>query len=1167
MKLNQIFAKPVDRVIEGVIKADDLSSLRTEVEEYVLTNEVSKRLETFLEAYTNYTGANGAWISGFFGSGKSHLLKILSMLLENYPIEGDPMVDLFLGKCRDNEILKGSIKKSVEIPSKSILFNIDQKADVINKNQTDALLTVFMKVFDEMCGYYGKLGFIAKFERDLDKRGIYQQFKDEYQAVAGKLWTSGREEIAFELKNVDTALSHISETSLETSAGIIEHYRKTYTLSIEDFALLVKEYIDKHGSSFRLNFFVDEVGQFIANNTKLMTNLQTIAESLATKCGGRSWIIVTAQEDLEKVIGQVNASQANDFSKIQDRFKTRMKLTSQNVDEVIEKRLLAKTEQGGQILSRLHENHKENLETLFKFSDGSQTYANYRNVDKFNNSIPFVPYQFTLFQQAIQGISEHNAFEGRHSSVGERSMLAVFQDVARHLSEFEVGQLATFDLMFEGISKAVKSQIQSSINIAEKNLDNRFAVRVLKALFLVKYIKSFKATVHNISILMTDSFDVDLNQLHKQVQEALDILYLQTYIQRTGEIYEYLTSDEKDIEAEIKNTSVDTSDLMDYLHNLVFNRVIREKKITFDDYRQDYPFTQLVDDTAYGKTYETAIRLISPFNSNFDSQAVLLAQSMGRDELLVIMPSDERLMQDLYMYKRTEKYIQQNSAISQQDVKQRIMMEKASQNQERAKQLETRVKALLVEARLFSMGSELTVPSTDAASRIMRAFQDVIRKTFPNLSMLHGVAYSEVDISSHLIINPGLFSGDSTMLNEAEQEILHIIQNNTRSGVSTTIKKITDTFEKKPYGWSLAAVQCTLARLYAHGKVEFRKGGAILENNSLVHALKNTQDHPSTILEPQVEFSAAQVRRLKEFFEDYFDRPPQAAEAREIGRETGAELNQQLQQLKMLLESRGQYPFLGELSQPILDLTEVAGKSYNYYLTEFTSKMEAFLDNKEKTITPILAFWNGPQKKVYEDLMKFLGKEQENFDALQSEDTRSFQEKLHDPHIFQGGRLNQVKNLMDDLRARLADALQREKELAVKTLEEARTKTEGMTDYQKLSGEEKTSVQVEFTTLVDQIKAQALIAKVRDIKNRFTSTGYPSILTNVANLANPPKPPASGGGALSVREGPIEVISQNSIPIHYDKPILENEQDLDHYLDVLRKAYLEKIHQGKRIQV
>jgi hypothetical protein len=65
--LREIFEKPVNRPIEGVIKADDDASLRIELEEYVLTNEIKKQIERFLDAYNNYTTANGVWISGSSG--------------------------------------------------------------------------------------------------------------------------------------------------------------------------------------------------------------------------------------------------------------------------------------------------------------------------------------------------------------------------------------------------------------------------------------------------------------------------------------------------------------------------------------------------------------------------------------------------------------------------------------------------------------------------------------------------------------------------------------------------------------------------------------------------------------------------------------------------------------------------------------------------------------------------------------------------------------------------------------------------------------------------------------------------------------------------------------------------------------------------------------------
>lgn len=569
--LRDIFAKPIDRAIEGVIKADDDASLRLEVEEYVLTNEVEKRLESFLDAYNNYEGANGVWVSGFFGSGKSHLLKMLALLLEDREVDGASTLDLFLPKCGDNEILRGDIKRAVAIPSKSVLFNIDQKADVISKTQIDALLAVFVKVFDEMCGYYGKQGHIAQFERDLDGRGLYAGFKQAYEKIADRAWETGREQALLESKNIANAYAEVTGGDATDATGILDKYRSEYRVSIEDFAEKVQAHLDQQPKDFRLNFYVDEVGQYIADNVKLMTNLQTIAESLATKCRGRAWVIVTAQEDMNTVVGEMTQQQGNDFSKIQARFANRMKLTSADVAEVIQKRLLAKNDHGVAQLSDTYHAEVNNFKTLFGFADGSQTYRNFQDRDHFIHSYPFIPYQFPLFQAAIQNLSQHSAFEGKHSSVGERSMLGVFQQVAVQIGDRPVGQLATFDLMFEGIRTVVKANIQRAILQAERHLDDAFAIRILKALFLVKYVKEFKPTIRNLCVLMLEDLDADLPKLAKRVEGALNLLEQQTYIQRNGELYEYLTDEEKDIEQEIKNTEVETTDVADELQRLIFD--------------------------------------------------------------------------------------------------------------------------------------------------------------------------------------------------------------------------------------------------------------------------------------------------------------------------------------------------------------------------------------------------------------------------------------------------------------------------------------------------------------------------------------------------------------------------------------------------------------------
>ena len=827
MILKEIFQKPIDRAIEGVIKADDDSSLHLEIDEYVLTNEISKRLESFLDAYNNYEDANGVWISGFFGSGKSHLLKIVSLILENRSINGTPALDLFLPKCGNNEILRGDLKRAVAIPSQSILFNIDQKADVISKTQIDALVSVFVKVFDEHCGYYGKQGHIAQFERDLDSRNFYPQFKDKYQEISGLSWENGREQALLEGENIATAYAAITDTAKENTTGILDRYRSEYKLSIEDFANQINSYIKTQAPGFRLNFFVDEVGQYIADNTKLMTNLQTIAESLATKCRGQAWVIVTAQEDMNAVVGEMNKQQGNDFTKIQARFANRMKLTSANVAEVIQRRLLEKNENGINILSDIYHQEANNLKTLFDFIDGAQTYRNFRDRDHFIHAYPFIPYQFDLFQKAIQNLSVHNAFEGQHSSVGERSMLGVFQEVAIQIIENDIGHLATFDLMFAGLRTALKTQIQDPIRLAENNLDNPFAVKLLKALFLVKYIKDFKGTAKNLRILMLDGFNNDIKALTRQVEEALDLLVQKSYLQRNGEEYEFLTREEKDIEHEIKATEVDLSEAADELAKIAFDQILKIQKVHYTGNDHNYPFGRKMDNQLYGREQELSIHIFSPFNDN--DEKTVKTQSLGRDELLVMMPSDKRLMDDLLLHKRTEKYIRQNVTITQKDSVRHILSEKTSRNRERLQNLQQQTRTILSQAKLFIAGQEIEELSEDPQTRVTNACQKLINRTYPNLAMLPGINFTEKHILEIIRAKQPSLSG----LSEAEQEMFSFIQSNKRTGIRTTVKILVDKFEGKPHGWYLMAIICTLAKLCSLGKIEVRADSTLLDDTKL----------------------------------------------------------------------------------------------------------------------------------------------------------------------------------------------------------------------------------------------------------------------------------------------------------------------------------------------
>lgn len=1158
MNLKQLFARPVDRPIEGVIKADDDAQLKLEIEEYVLTNEVSKRLEIFLDAYLNYSGANGVWVSGFFGSGKSHMLKLLAILLENRQIDGGSALDLFVPKCSDT-VLKANLKRAAAIPSKSILFNIDQKADVISKTQTDALLSVFMKVFDESCGYYGKQGYIAQFERELDSRGLYGKFREAFRSVSGLDWEKGREQALLESANISKAYAAATNSSAAEAAGILEKFRTQYKVSIEDFAELVKAYIESRPEGFRLNFFVDEVGQYIAENTKLMTNLQTIAESLATKCRGRSWIIVTAQEDMDTVVGEMNKRQFNDFSKIQARFATRLKLTSADVDEVIQRRLLEKNDEGVKVFSELFHRHSNNFKTFFDFGDGSQTYRNFRDHEHFISCSPFTPYQFRLFQAAIQSLSAHNAFEGRHSSVGERSMLGVFQQVAILIGGHEPGQIATFDLMFEGIRTALKSAVQSSIINAEKQLNDKFAIKLLKSLFLVKYITAFKASVRNLCILAFDGFERDLPRLKKSVEESLALLEQQTYIQRNGDYYEFLTNEEKDIETEIKNVTVEANELNAELEKLIFDHVIKDRKIKFKDNGQDFAFSRKIDDKLIGREHELAINVITPFKSDDDREEAFRMQSNFRDELVVIMRLDPRLSMDLLMFKSTEKYIKQNYSSAQQDTVRSILADKGSRNNDRYREVQRLIKESLAEAKLIIGGAEVKTNGSDPQSRIIEAFSELITRVYPNLKMHKNAVYAESDINK-IFSEPrsDMFQTAAQSLAEPEQEVLAFIQTSSRGGVRTTLKALVERFEKKPYGWHYLATLHALANLYMFGKLEIRSGSSVIENDEVRQAFFNSNGYAGVVIDPQIEFTPAQVRALKSFYGDFFDAPPVSGEAKALAQETGAAFKKYAQELDVIMASGRQFPFLSAL-QPVVELLKtVCNNPYTWYLTELAKQADSLLELKEKVSEPIIKFMNGAHKEIFESAQKFLQEQEPNFLYIEGDEPKQAVEILNDPLCYRGGGMQRLKTLVEGLQRKISARIAEEIAAAGGKIDELKSGAASLPEFKTLVETRQNEILKKFDDFRGSIERHRFIAVISDTVRRFEEIEYTKIVREIIPITPPPPKP----------DPPVatpEEISLSELRTGYKDKKIASKKDAEKYIEALKTAMEEEIAKGKTI--
>ena len=1162
MKQKELYLKDITRHIEGVIKADDEEFLLQEVEEYVVTKEVEKHLGSFFQEYVKKTFNESVWISGFFGSGKSHLLKMLSLVLGNRAIDGTRCGEVFASKIESDFELAKNIKKALTIPTESLLFNIAVKADGIGHTSSiDPILAVFLKVFNEHLGYFGQVPVIAEIERSLDEDGVYEKFKQLYKKHFNRDWYNGRNRILLNRNEFAKPFAELKKISEEDAKKYFEDVRTQYRLDIDGYVKLIKAYIAKKQSGFRLAFCVDEVGQFIADDVRLMLSLQTLAEALFTQCKGQAFLIVTSQNDLNATIGELEKQQAHDFSRIQARFPLKVPLTSSNADEVIQKRLLAKNRDGAVLLSGVYEKDKNNFRTLFEFGDNSRMYGIYRTEEHFKLTYPFIPYQFELFQASIKALSEHNAFMGKHQSVGERSMLGVFQQVAKQKAEEDVKEIVQFSQMFDGIRDILQSNIQSDILAGEKNLSNPLAVEVLKALFLIKYVKGFNATVKNITILLIPSFEVDLATFQKSVLEALNLLENQTYIQRVGDTYEYLTNQEKDVENEIKNTDIDPKAPGELLSDFLFNEILRDNKVKLDANNQSYEYGKKIDDNLIGRERDFYVNFITPLNANEITTSNVAMMSIGKTDLVVHLSQDRRLYEELRLIIKTEKYVQTTTSPNLDPTKSRILGEKAQHNTDRKRLVINRLKELVGDAPMYLNGSELTdIGSRNPKTRISLGVQQLIRTTYTNLKMLN-VEFTEDHLKKILWSQDDVLFKDT--MSEIEQEVLNRINRNRAIHERTTTKALLEFFSARPYGWYQAAILCLVAKLYKRNKISLKLEGNTLNDKGVLEALQSNREYGNTIIDVEEDISGSKLKKLKDFHQEYFSEPNLGNEPKEVSRLFKIRATNEVKVLEELYAQRSRYPFLADLGEPLNRLRQVAEKEHPYFFNALEQYSDDLLHDKESVIDGIKKFMGGSQKDIYDSVVSYVENEKANFSYIDKTGLAPLLAVKENATPYKGSVIQTGKQALDAIRSEVSAKVDEERKAAISVITEAVDKLKAFAEYQKLNATQQTDLLQPFNELISEINGEKYIGNLRAKKVQADGELYHKQIDRLMQLAAPPVPT----GGTGTPEKKKVYVRKDSVKVGFSKPALETVEDVEAYVKALKDELLKLIKEDKRISL
>lgn len=1175
MVQEQIYKKDINRIIDGVIKADSTAKLAEEITEFVITGEQIRLLPRLFDTLVPGSKANCVWISGDFGSGKSHLLKILSYVLENkLVIEGRPCADIFADKASDDFELKGQIQKACKVPTESVLFNIQELHDGLGKNVNDPVLTIFLKVFNKKFGYDEKKPEIAEIERYYDNKGQYELLKSEYQKRHGESWEDARKSILLKLQKLAEVVADIEGIDKATAEKNLRAQINGFKMDIDGFVTIIKEHLAKQPAGSRFIFFVDEVGQFIGKDVHRMLSLQTIAEGLTDKTDGRSFIVVTSQMDMESTLGDLNTQQSNDFSRIQGRFTTRIFLTSANADEVIQRRLLEKKEDANKLLCLEYDKQKNIIRSLFNFGEQSQFRNNYKSDEQYAICFPFVDYQFNLLQASIIELSKNNAFSGKQQSVGERSMLTITQDVAKLYKDKDLNQIVQFCDMYEGLRGVLQTKISNDILQAERTLNDELALKVLKTLFLVKYVKGFPSSLDNITRVMLPTLDTDFPAFRSDIQEALNKLVRQSYIEKgANDEYHYQTNEEKDIETEIKNEELRPEATNEELKKIFRDEIFSESKIKLSNFKI-FPYGRMVDEVQDGRDAEMYIHFITPLNnlSEADRNNMNMYSMRHPEQLIVVLGEDKYLSDDMVMFKKADKCLTRLLSRNDDGYRQQIISDKRRVNSRRREAVVDRLVQLTKSARLYIGGNELTdIKSQDIRNRLNDAMKCLVEQVYTNLKMLT-IEYDDAMLKS--IINS---TTSGTLLGNLSEdacsmEIFNEISRQQRMAVRTKVKDLVDHFKGNTYGWYETAILCIIAKLYKLDKISFRNNGQPVADRDLYNTLTNSIQQANTIVDIEEAITPAQVTKLKGQYKEFFnDESCTAQSAKDVHTAFIERLKRDIEDLRSIYD-RNRFEFVKPLDAVLTTLKSLTGMVYPG-LYQNSKKVKDALDDKLDIADEIRNFITGPQFSIFKRVETLTTGNQANL-AYVSQEQRDALTSIYNSTTpwRQMTKANDVLNTINEEIKELQSAARNE---AVALINDKFAAIKAIPAYAQIPENLRGQIDKFFSILSDNAKDERFIGNLKAMKSdidRAYENSLKSINKWVEDEANKPATPPAGGSTNTPPTKPATPVKtfvrkESVMNIPFNKPMLETEEDVNAYLEALRTKMMSYINQNKNIML
>lgn len=835
MKISEMLTIDLTEDIKNVIDLEDFSEaeIQSEIENYIITEGLAKEYDSFASTFLSQKKETGAWISGFYGSGKSYFGKILGYLLSNQTICGTPARDRIMQRftgIQDEKLIKNSLSRLSTVSCRVVFLDIAKQCASIEEKKK-GLAYILFKNFLKSLGLPQNEHGLLLYHLLIDHRQM--DATTFVQEKSGQNWNEQKTRMIAYTKLIKELFLGDGKKENEYN-DIMETIRR----DIDQFSPSrlkdeLTNYIELYKQE-KIIFLFDEASEAINQGKINLLDLEGVSEALSS-LGNKVWTIAIAQEKLDDVINNAKINKAS-LTKVTDRFQTKIHLEATEVDVIIRSRLLKKTNTAyGKLLEQFQNNSGKITEhTLLKApgltkTDSPESYATY---------YPFYKYQFNFMQNFLFGT------RGTPSSkVAARGMIITTYDVLkRELQSQSIFDVATAWQIIRQAQPQTPVLLVNRYDNAEKILKEQgSSISGRKLLETIHFLSEASAQVTHGNICKTYAKDLDTaHKLQERMKQDLDLLMDAKILICTNHEYRITSDLEQMFLDEMTNFSLAHYKKANKLIECYKNSSFVRNLARLNDQSRAFDFhisTDNQDDLTSPSNKALKIRIKSIYTMSDKSQEDIDAikmQYQNDKDLCWVIPSNESFQQIDKMIDRIERigYLMQNHPKPSHEEKS-ILDNFKREKDEKEHLLGSMVQSLLENSTLVYLFSIKSISTDTWQSSMHQCQREIIKNIF---SRKLDCELSD-DIAPKIIkeTNPkqlkqyfdhpsfaffdheGNFIGDNLKVVE---EIREKIKNNPIDA-----KTLEKELEQAPYGFTYGTVITTLAVLMRAGRIMMRYNG------------------------------------------------------------------------------------------------------------------------------------------------------------------------------------------------------------------------------------------------------------------------------------------------------------------------------------------------------